>query len=255
MGEGHDQDREQNLFYACLDLPPARWAEYLEQACGADVQLKARTARLLAAHAQAEQETLSPPLHALIAEDLTDRLGPYRLDLLEDDGKWIVERRHEHPAHDVDHRYALPGSRLPEPGTTPGHAGGEVCRAEQLRLPRNVFEDLFLVPDMIAGRHHVYAKAQDRLGDVAGDAKAGGRVLDVRNHEIQVVFLNQGRDGPLRDVATWLSEDVADEEDAHSGGLDRNDDLCAAAFIESRQHDAKFAGNQRRLRSSGIDGA
>jgi eukaryotic-like serine/threonine-protein kinase len=79
VGEGHDQDREQNLFHACLDLPPARWAEYLEQACGADVRLKARTARLLAAHAQAEQETLSPPLHALIPEDLTDRLGPYRL--------------------------------------------------------------------------------------------------------------------------------------------------------------------------------
>ena len=79
MGEEYDHDREQNLFHACLDLPPARWAEYLERACGADVRLKARTARLLAAHARADQETLSPPLHALIPEDLTERLGPYRL--------------------------------------------------------------------------------------------------------------------------------------------------------------------------------
>ena len=62
--------REQELFHACLDLPPAQRDAYLEQACGADPPLLARAARLLAAHARAEQGTLSPPLHALIPEDL-----------------------------------------------------------------------------------------------------------------------------------------------------------------------------------------
>ena len=80
MGEGHhDHDREQELFHACLDLPPAQRDAYLEQACGGDRLLRARIARLLAAHAQAEHGTLSPPLHALIPEDLTDSIGPYRL--------------------------------------------------------------------------------------------------------------------------------------------------------------------------------
>ena len=80
MGERHpDQAREQELFHACLDLPPAQRDAYLEHACGTDSHLLARTSRLLAAHARAEQGTLGLPLHALIPADLTDHIGPYRL--------------------------------------------------------------------------------------------------------------------------------------------------------------------------------
>ena len=50
-----------------------------KHACDPDTDLRARVARLLAAHAQAEKGTFSPPLHALIPEDLTDSIGPYRL--------------------------------------------------------------------------------------------------------------------------------------------------------------------------------
>ena len=117
MGEEYDHDREQNLFHACLDLPPARWAEYLEHACGADVRLKARTARLLAAHAQAEQETLSPPLHALIPEDLTERLGPYRLV------RRAGRRRHGYRLRGRATGAGAPARRAQDCEARHGHAG------------------------------------------------------------------------------------------------------------------------------------
>ncbi len=80
MGERHhDLDREQELFHASLDLPPGQRDAYLEHASGVDADLRARVARLLAAHARAENGTFAPPLHALIPEDLPDSIGPYRL--------------------------------------------------------------------------------------------------------------------------------------------------------------------------------
>jgi non-specific serine/threonine protein kinase/serine/threonine-protein kinase len=80
MGERpQDHAREQELFQTCLDLPPAQRDAHLEHACGADIHLLARVSRLLVAHARAEQGTPSLPLHALIPEDLTDCIGPYRL--------------------------------------------------------------------------------------------------------------------------------------------------------------------------------
>ncbi len=75
----HDLDREQELFHACLDLPPGQRDGYLERASGVDTDLRARVARLLVAHARAENGTFTPPLHTLIPEDLTDSIGPYRL--------------------------------------------------------------------------------------------------------------------------------------------------------------------------------
>ena len=80
MGEPHhDHDREQELFHACLELPPAERDAYLEHACGADPHLLARASRLLAAHLRAEQGTLKLPLQALMPEDVADCIGPYRL--------------------------------------------------------------------------------------------------------------------------------------------------------------------------------
>ena len=77
--EHHDHAREQELFHACLELSPAERDAYLAETCGGDRLLGARVGRLLAAHAQAEQVTLSPSLHSLITGDVTDRIGPYRL--------------------------------------------------------------------------------------------------------------------------------------------------------------------------------
>ena len=75
------------------------------------------------------------------------------------------------------------------------HAGGEVRRAKQLRLPSDVVEHFLLVPDVIARRHHVDAVVEDGVGDVAGDAEAGRGVLDVGDHEVDAVALDERGDG------------------------------------------------------------
>ena len=121
-----------------------------------------------------------------------------------------------------------------------GHAGGEVGRAQELGLPRNVVEDFLLVPDVIARRHHVDAIAEDGVGDVAGHAKSRGGVLDVGDDEIDVALLDERGDGAPRDLASGLAEDVADEQDAHvsrpapgCGVRGRAALRCAAAVTRS----------------------
>ena len=71
------------------------------------------------------------------------------------------------------------------------HAGGVVRRPEQPRLGGDVVERFLLVPDVIARRHHVDAPFEQRVADVARDAEPGGRVLRVRNREIDVVVLDE----------------------------------------------------------------
>ena len=48
------QQREEELFHACLELTPAEWSSYLNQACNDDSNSHDRLKRLLAAHRNAE---------------------------------------------------------------------------------------------------------------------------------------------------------------------------------------------------------
>src|SRR5258708_21282836 len=144
------------------------------------------------------------------------------LDLFQHDGERIVERLHEDAAHDVDHadRFARPG--LTEIAAAAGHPGGEVRRTQQLRLARDVIEDLLLVPDVIPRRHRVDAVAEDGVGDIPGDAEAGGGVLDVGDDEVQRLLFDERGHGAARDLAPRLAEDVADEKDTHLTPCYRN---------------------------------
>ena len=153
-----------------------------------------------------------------------------------DDRERIVERRHEDAAHHVDHADRLAGAGASEIAAAARHAGGEVGRAQQLRLPRDVVEDFLLVPDVIAGGHHVDAVAEDRVGDVAGDAESGGGVLDVGDDEVDGVPLDERGEAAPGDLAPRLAEDVADEQDASSGSRSIVDaDLAAAPLVDARQ--------------------
>ena len=76
-----------------------------------------------------------------------------------------------------------------------GHAGRIVGGAEQPRLGADVVERFFLVPDVIAGRHHVDAPVEELIADLAGDAEAGRRVLGVGDDEVDLMVIDQPRPG------------------------------------------------------------
>src|SRR3954469_9928898 len=44
------EDRARSIFLAALDRPPDGWPALLDEACGADADLRARVGRLLHAH-------------------------------------------------------------------------------------------------------------------------------------------------------------------------------------------------------------
>jgi non-specific serine/threonine protein kinase/serine/threonine-protein kinase len=72
-------DRERTLFSACLDKPASERDAFLDQACGADADLRNRVKLLLDAHERAEASPrFAPPLNHLVSKDLAG-IGPYRI--------------------------------------------------------------------------------------------------------------------------------------------------------------------------------
>ena len=78
------------------------------------------------------------------------RLSAADVELALDGGEGIVERIHEHAAHDVDHQHARAVLGVDQRGAAAGRAGREVDRAQQLRRALDEHQRLALVPGMIA---------------------------------------------------------------------------------------------------------
>ena len=124
--------------------------------------------------------------------------------------------RHVDAALQIDHgaidaAAACDTYRTPLPG-----AFGVVGGTQQARLPRQVIEDLALVPDVIAGGQHVEPEREEVLGDRRRNAEAAGRILGIGDRQVDVIR----RDDVLQvigdDAAAGRSEDVADEENVHA---------------------------------------
>jgi hypothetical protein len=91
----------------------------------------------------------------------------------------------------------------------------------------HVFEDLFFVPDVVAGGDDVGAEIEEFFCDGRGDAEAAGCVFAIDDEEIDGVGLDDVGQVFTYDMAASGAKDVADEEDIHCeilhgcGGLKR----------------------------------
>ena len=141
------------------------------------------------------------------------------LDFLQHAGKRIVDAQHEHPAHRVDDADADARLRAGDVAAVAGDAGREVERAQQPRLDADVVDRFFLIPDVIPGGHDVDAGVEDLFAEFARDAKAGGRVLRVGDDKIELVVVPECGHTATHKVASWASDDIADEEQSgHDAG-------------------------------------
>ena len=122
---------------------------------------------------------------------------------------------HEHPAHDVGDQHARAVLGDIDAGAAPWRALWKIRGPEKPLLARREGKRLALVPDMIAGGHHVGA-CGDRLAEnLFGDAEAAGGVLAIDDDEIQPEIGDQpGQLLPHRRTAR-LAHHVAEEKKSH----------------------------------------
>ena len=79
----------------------------------------------------------------------------------------------------------------------------------------HVFEDLFFVPDVIAGGDDMGSEVEEFVGDRGREAEAAGGIFAVDNEEINGVGFKNVREVFADDVAAGGAEDIADKEDIH----------------------------------------
>ncbi len=81
---------------------------------------------------------------------------------------------------------------------------------------RNVFQNFFAVPTVVAAGEHLDAEAEQFFGDFRSDAEAGGGIFAVGDDQINLLVLHKVGEALLNDQASGRADDVADEKGAHS---------------------------------------
>ena len=124
--------------------------------------------------------------------------------------------------------YFVPLPQLALVDAEAGGADGVVGGAEDAAAAdvgvgrdRHVLEDLFLVPDVVAGGDDVRAEVEELFGDGGRDAEAAGGVFAVDDEEVDGVGFEDVGKVLADDVAAGRAEDVADEENVHLMSLSR----------------------------------
>ena len=132
-------------------------------------------------------------------------------ELAVDGAEGAVELGHEDAAHGVDdeHVGAVPG--LEEAGALPRRAGREIDRPQETGLALDEDEGLLLIEGVVAERHHVGAGVEEVAEDGFGDAEAPGRVLAIDDDEVELIALDEARDGLDHRIAARAADHIAEE--------------------------------------------
>ena len=78
-----------------------------------------------------------------------------------------------------------------------------------------VFDDLALIPNVIAGSEHFNAEVKKLLSKLWSNAEAGSSVFAVGNDQVNVVLLHQLGQAFAHDSAAGASENVANKKNFH----------------------------------------
>jgi hypothetical protein len=127
----------------------------------------------------------------------------------------VVERVHEDPSHDVDHRDSYVVIGFAHVAAVARYTGRKVGRSEQTWLELDVVECLLLVPDVIARRHDLDPGIAETFGDVSRDPHPARRILDVGNGDVDAMTVDQHRNGFAGDLSSGLAHDVTNKENLH----------------------------------------
>ncbi len=130
-------------------------------------------------------------------------------------GEGIIQRVHVDPAHDVDDRHLRAVAGRVDVDAASRRSGREIDRTQQARLPVDIDEGFALVPDVVAGGHHIGARIHHILKDLLGDAEAGGRILAIHHDEIEAVFLDQARQSLNGSGAAGPADQITQKQKLH----------------------------------------
>lgn len=97
----------------------------------------------------------------------------------------------------------------------PGALYRQVGRAADVGEIHNLPLKPFLIPDVISERQRVHPTLGQGAGDASGQTGAGGRVLRVRDDEIERPLLPERRYPRQHEVATGSSDNITDEQESN----------------------------------------
>jgi len=164
----------------------------------------------------------------------------------------VVATGHEDAALEVHDGVGLAGGQLALVEAEAGSADGVVGGAKDAAAARvgvdgdgHVFEDLFFVPDVVAGGDDVGSEIEELFCDGGCETEAAGGVFAVDDEEIDVVGFKYVGQVFADDVAAGGAKDIADKKDIHwkslhgvgSAELRRFAHLSAVKLDEDRHPD------------------
>ena len=126
--------------------------------------------------------------------------------------------------------------------------GAEDAAAADVRVggDGHVFEDLFFVPDVVAGGDDVGAEVEELFGDGGREAEAAGGVFAVDDEEIDGVGFKHVGQVLADDVAAGGAEDIADKEDLHWKSLYGEGSCLVSAGAKIRRF-TRFSGDENSI--------
>ena len=124
--------------------------------------------------------------------------------------KRVVARRHEYVAHELHHRHVGAAGGLTNHFSLARIASRVIRRPDHVIVVIVVIDELFFVPDVIAGRVRVNRQLRQLLHNRFGHPEAAGGVLDVDDREVDLLAVDHVLELLMQCAPARLADHIAD---------------------------------------------